>query len=429
MILTSIIQVIDALKNSASFMDPVKEVKQRYDSKAFDKLNPMKGIQADKSHGNIMKRAADSVCYYPVIASNAISNDNIRVFSKHLERNVAEMIKIILSNQDVIEVGDKQDAIAAFRGSLNGVKQENAQVVITMMEESGKYMQDICLPMDHGLNENLLTDYMANGIKSLLEDGDMDETKGAGANDKDDKSERDAIDKNKEKADKYRAHDRNAARTSDGDKFQYKANEMAPTVVESEIFYKTPGGGLESTKIIFAVKTIFHPIDSEEIAKEVGQIITTNRVGFDTIKLFTGEISFWRDFVLNANEYKRQMSNKAGPATSMFSALQKHARDNDMAQILEGKKTVPTTTLVLTTDEVEAIRDEFAEDLRNNNVAKRLMEKANLMGIYIMDEAVDTMMMFNVGHGKYDKLSLPKEESKNKQDGQVFKALAAALKN
>jgi hypothetical protein len=70
---------------------------------------------------NLEVQASKSIAYYPVFFTNSVNQATAGVITKMLERRIAEMIRLIISRNDYIDMtkaNSKEEVIRQFRGAV-----------------------------------------------------------------------------------------------------------------------------------------------------------------------------------------------------------------------------------------------------------------------------------------------------------------------
>jgi NAD(P)H-dependent flavin oxidoreductase YrpB (nitropropane dioxygenase family) len=97
------------------------------------------------------------------------------------------------------------------------------------------------------------------------------------------------------------------------------------------------------------------------------------------------------------------------------------------AAALGGESLLPTSTMVMTMDEVEEIEREFNVDLQSPSQADKFFNLFGLVGFIIIDESTDSMYIYDEVTAKFDTTSLPAEKNDNKNQNDLMKILAATM--
>lgn len=424
----------------------------------------------DYKRVSIKARASKSVAYYPIIASGNVSFETTHVLAKYIERGIADMIKIIISNENIVNLDQEQtksELIAQFQGQTIGLggeaeidqngdvhfhhngqdnpvedvfnrytdrelrrstgprssastKNEAAQIIATIRNEWGEISEQALIPFGAGLKGESLQEQSSKLVarisreisqSPLVESVEiLSEAKGG---------------KNKSKNNSSSGKDQRPGVTKVKAE---KSNDLAPTILELSVIYQAKGAGFEQTTIVMAIKAVVHTVRTDVMLDEIGRSVQQRRFMFPTLQWATGEISFFKDLVLNLDQIKdRVASGHKDKGVRYLNRLRLMSSKNRLAAATSGERMLPTTSLVLTTDEVAYIRDSYSVNLNSTKEAEKFFELFGLMNFIIIDETTDAMYIFDEVRGQFDVSSIPKEAKENKQQGEVIKALVTAM--
>ena len=103
-----------------------------------------------------------------------------------------------------------------------------------------------------------------------------------------------------------------------------KANEMVPTTLAVSVNVKDNGNFGGTVNFVIGIKTILHPVSSDEMVRNVVNGCRHTNKFFNFIRWTTGELTFIKDFVLNMDEIKEEMY--------------KELRDMELIEYLQNKR-------------------------------------------------------------------------------------------
>ena len=174
-----------------------------------------------------------------------------------------------------------------------------------------------------------------------------------------------------------------------------KANELMPTKVVVNFYSKDKetGNVTKLDKGIIGVKCKLYSVDSIEIIERISTKYADSNWVRELVRATTGEISFWRDFIFALDRAKIDAINSAkkGSSAKMFKVLERRATKNRLSKWKANRAdSAPITTLVVSQDEVEYLKKDYDVNLENRNIALKLMESYNLMGLVIADEPAES---------------------------------------
>lgn len=204
-----------------------------------------------------------------------------------------------------------------------------------------------------------------------------------------------------------------------------KANEMIPTLMNvtfTQIIDKTP----VLSSIVIGVKAKMIPLDSMDI---MNRIINKNKDNNFFIKFFrstTREISFVKDFVLAIDKAKSDalsFSTK-GRSNKIWKVLEKRASKSKASRIVNtNNSAMAISTLVITSEEAEALKKMNGIDVYNPKTAGSIMESYNLLAFGIVDDMMETFkIMRDNGDYSYETYAYSALE-KELSDSQAKKTL------
>jgi hypothetical protein len=376
-------------------------------STIFPSKRPMKSIT---------QRAADTICYFPLFVSSSLSINEIAVLSRSIERKLIDLIRIILSNEDLVDVSqgmNKQSVIDMFKGiALNRSDEGETDTRWTNQHVRGS----ISTP---NIREEVISYLINHGDQLVLENiTPLNNGLGIGLNEapaphssnqpQESRYGQDAKDFEKFK---QSLNDKKKSKGYNVGQVERKMSELAPLTLPVQIYYKA-GDRIEETTILVAVKTIVHVIPTEEMVSQVGVSMRDNRLIFRAIQWTTGEISFWKDFVFNMDKLKNDVSNDQKTAF-WFWKLRANAKDATTALALKQDHLLPTTTFIMEMSEVETIKRTYGIDLQRSSVAMSMVKLFHLLGFIIVDPATETMWVFDDNSGRFDRTTIPSEEREN----------------
>lgn len=204
-----------------------------------------------------------------------------------------------------------------------------------------------------------------------------------------------------------------------------KANEMIPTLMNvtfTQIIKDTP----VLSSIVIGVKAKMIPLDSMDI---MNRIINKNKDNNFFIKFFrstTREISFVKDFVLAIDKAKSDalsFSTK-GKSNKIWKVLEKRASKSKASRIVNtNNSAMAISTLIITSEEAEALKKMNNIDVYNPKIAGSIMESYNLLGFGIVDDMMETFkIMRDNGDYSYETYAYSALE-KELSDSQAKKTL------
>lgn len=185
------------------------------------------------------------------------------------------------------------------------------------------------------------------------------------------------IGKTKGKREEYGVGQNNAKIINDK-----KLTSLEPTLLEVEFFVKHNNGG-EIKKAIIGVKTMPRMIPPGAMAANIISALQGSHKAFQFVKWTRGETKVVRDMIFNVSQIKKDALTK-DRFNKYFGAMRK--RKNNFNTFKFGGETVnPFTTITVSMNTVERIKESAGYDLTDPAVAKKLINSLFLLGFQIVD--------------------------------------------
>lgn len=204
-----------------------------------------------------------------------------------------------------------------------------------------------------------------------------------------------------------------------------KVNELVPSLLIVNYAINVENGEPITSSAIVGVKTRLISLDSFQILEKLASK-NKDKSGFvKFIKATTGEIKFFKDFVLAIDKAKVDALNKSkrGSANPIWKVLERRAAINNLRKALNQKNDAsPITTLVITQEEVDYLRKTAGMELDNVNTANYILNAYNLMGLCIVDEATEVAkFLFDGEFNQFDTYAFNTLERESAGDNGMYK--------
>ena len=365
--------------------------------------------------GSIAKRTAQLILVFPVIVSSTVSVNTAMLISKAIEKKCVSMLGLLFKAVNLTSyknTKDLYDYISKFHTNLgiskgmlslddfitisdaiNDAKHESAESYEdSMYSHILREMQVLNFEAKDNLSKHSVNEFKINrspyGYKEIYikEDGGESElTK--------------LITKNSD-----------------------KANELLPTPMSVSFTILMPDGTISEQKTAqIGVKAKMYPVNGLELRSRLMSNIADSDGLFNFIKASTGEKSFWRDLVFAFDKIKNKAISvaKGSETSKLFSLLKARANANNSR--FNTSNANPITTLVITQDEVEAMKKNNI-DITKPNIFKAILNNFNLMGLVIVDDSIEAAkFLFDDGSDSFETLSYAALTKDNKDQGTLAK--------
>ena len=201
-----------------------------------------------------------------------------------------------------------------------------------------------------------------------------------------------------------------------------KANELQPTLITLQYQVADPNADPSQVRnniaeeFVAGVKSRLIAVPSEEI---VDRIIDMRRSGVDMrnlIRATTKETSFTRDFLgaVEAAKIDARRNSKLSRTNPIWRSLQARSNKSTLKRLTRVANTAAAiTTLVISKQEVEMVKNGYDIDLSNPAVAVEFMNAYNLMGLVIVDEQTEVASFIYDGDAYFEDMSFAVLEKEN----------------
>lgn len=207
-----------------------------------------------------------------------------------------------------------------------------------------------------------------------------------------------------------------------------KANELVPSMLQVTTHFTDSEGKINRTEeYMIGVKTIIHPVSSDSMITNLVKGVKRDKTFFNFLRLTTGEISFFKDFLLAITDIKDEVKTKYRD-NQWWSALQ---RRKHTAKVLSrtGIKNapLPNSTIIVSMEEVERIKQLYNIDFLNPKYGRDLIKSYYLLGFVIMDSSLEVAHFMFDGDVDFAQLSYTALERENSNQAREMKNMMQLL--
>lgn len=364
---------------------------------------------------SIASLARDQIMQFPVYMSAQIPAEDAVVISKSLEKQYSVLAALALSNHlnyssskyqtvgDVIsEIHNNNDNPNMLNYVMNLV--DNTKAVAHAFENISRVQvnADDLAGLWYGTNDEITTESINNMY--LPNEGKLRRAEEAfamamEADNKKDKEEDNRIHKADAGAPPdswdanigtsnygFRGSNSKSASTPE---FLKSNDQMlmnaAPTVITATMVIDN-----DKRDFMIAIKSMCHVVPSVQMISMLVDAVQDNQLAFKIIKWSKGEQHFFRDFIFgisNARDNANNMKN-AGAWTYAL----KRRKEASKAFVGGGAPLSPISTLVVTEQEVEAVKAACGIDISKDDVAAKLIQDYFLLAFMIYNTQTKAVM-------------------------------------
>lgn len=437
-------------------LDVFDTLKDLTDGEIEDLISKHKTTKSMKS---IARSSNDLICVFPVAASRDISIEVQCKVAKAIEKNCVAMLQMLFSANQITDAKSGIDYLRHFHTNLNKsadlINMDDVLQISDMLltdsvdiqegeRASGIVMKAIkedMMNIDIHLPDDVNGRSISEAFKCLINDKgyyvviEAESAKELYERDYKGKTGPEIVEDiiklksvNKDLKRKNNTSEARQSRKSDSEYFSKqvlsndyrKANEMQPTLMVINFKTSTPEGYATVDSIIIGVKAKLNPLTSEDIITHVVAEAKDSNWIQKAIKASTREISFFKDFLFAIDKAKidaLSMSRK-GSANKMWKVLKRRAIKSRFNRLMaRTNDATAITTLVMSQNEVDYIKKNFFIDIADPYNAGIIMNGYNLLGLCIVDEALETVkFMWDTGEDTWEVLSFNSLEKDDKDN-------------
>ena len=351
-------------------------------NKAFDAVRKM------KTNGNIKEITQDNLLYYPILFTNDISIENMRLINKAFELEYANLFKLLI-NSIQIDTMSKKDIEDGKARLGNYLKKYHTNLDINenttlngLLNDLNNINKNEIIPLEEKFEFNSLNNYTLP--KYILE---------------------------------FTANS-STAKTYDiknSMEIEKRLNGLDPILVKGKINFKVEGlNSVYENNVVFGIKAVTHILDSKTSENFITNNVKETNKALQLIKWRTGEIKLLRDIILavDLNKSLALKNTRDKDSNYWWAKLNLLAQQNTVSNVEKSifgpKKEAPiaTTTLVLSKQTVDQVKYNTGIDLlRNSDSVKKILSNFFLLTFAIVDESTETIYIYNEKQRVFDSYS------------------------
>lgn len=206
-----------------------------------------------------------------------------------------------------------------------------------------------------------------------------------------------------------------------------KANELMPTLLHLKTFFKDSNNSLNAVDYMIGVKVVIHTVNSNVMIDNLVKGLKRGKAFFNVMKLTTGEMSFFKDFVFAVSRIKDDVTSKF-KGNPWFNSLVRRRKYSRILKAVNLKsQLVPNTTIVISMDEVEQIKIEHNIDVMNVDTVYEIMNQLFLLGFVVVDSSIQTAHFLFDGQKHFQEYSYNALERENSNSAKEVQNIMKVL--
>jgi len=385
-------------------------------------LDEIKRSRVDNMSSGVNVRAKDYIAFFPIVFSEELLNkkDFTEEILLALELQYARYLEIILNNQQFVRVSNMND----FRNFLrsNGIGRYEAELFnnMNLFESSDnftafdiKYEKSMLYFFKPHYAENLdlineasgkNTSNTSGGGNAYIDDYIEDRPRNRG---------NDGI---RELTTSLSTSSQHSSMDPASENFIRKYSKRPPLIVKytlGAVFPPSPGdpSGVRVSQfnLSIGVKVVPHVINSDNIIENLGKTVKTNFPLFKLIQLTTGEIKFFKDYVANYDELRKNATeagrDRHGQKNIWFNL--KYLKQKTRMRYLFShfsQPIIPNTSIILSVSEVDEIKNRYNVDFMNPRFTRQVFKNFYIFSLLVIDDARDLIYQFDSDDVRWKKL-------------------------
>ena len=206
-----------------------------------------------------------------------------------------------------------------------------------------------------------------------------------------------------------------------------KANELMPTLLHLKTFFKDSNNSLNAVDYMIGVKVVIHTVNSNVMIDNLVKGLKRGKAFFNVMKLTTGEMSFFKDFVFAVSRIKDDVTSKFKGNPWFNSLIRRRKYSRILKAVNLKSQLVPNTTIVISMDEVEQIKIEHNIDVMNVDTVYEIMNQLFLLGFVVVDSSIQTAHFLFDGQKHFQEYSYNALERENSNSAKEVQNIMKVL--
>lgn len=376
---------------------------------------------------SISSYAAKSIYYFPVLCSKTVTDKYAFMISANLEAAYSSFVQACFAMIPAVVVkGDNvnvEDYLKIFHKNI-GINSGNNYYITneSAMKPYNMFVNEI-------LNEaSSRTNKAVEEAKKLLTSKSFD-SKISGhyydenGNETKDR-ERKVTENGKEKTVENRFVPARLFNTQEVD----KKNNLKPSIVKVDCVFLIQGNEVK-VSIPVGVKTLLHPINSEELCNHVMDSMAGKGLLHSLIKYTTGEVMSLKDIIFGISKIKSTVHKKNTDFGKWVDAIEHRKRLNRLSTgFFQKKPYLPNISMILSMDDINDIEHLTGYNLLKDSFrASKFMKDNFLLTFVIADDATETAYILYDGHSSYEEIPYSAMRRENERTADAMSAISKSL--
>lgn len=376
---------------------------------------------------SVVKGANDATFQFPCLISDTVPIELANALVRTLERVYADYTQSWISMHQIFDMTLDPTPISYLKKLHQNIRLESVEESQDSGEKLDKYIQEayngenllyLTPDKNYGMmisatdrpskemlesHKDYLTEYLSEYDIHLINEANSDETTAY------DVANAILDSKIKQAENDKRITTMNQTSRGDApkllDREVKKSNDITPFGIQVRLIAKNQKNEFfQYIDIIIGVKAVMHPIKSDDMIINIQRSLQNKSVFFKLLRWTTGEISLFKNILLSLDDIKFDTSNNGSRWFPTLRRLKK--KKVGVHDFTVPHAVIPNSTIAISSYEADYLEKNFAIDMRNPTIAKKLMDNLFLMTFVIIDEATGTISILYDGKNSFETYSL-----------------------
>ena len=211
-----------------------------------------------------------------------------------------------------------------------------------------------------------------------------------------------------------------------------KQNDVIPTLLHIRVFPKNEGYS-EPIDFVIGVKATVHPVKQNDMILNLVRGLKNENKFFNFLRWTTGETKFFKDFLFCIDQTKVDALTSSDASNALFSMGRRRKSLSVMKNYFTKENLLPNMTIVVTTDCLNRLRDEYGYDIGMNAGAtqvalvKKMMNAYFLISFVIVDPGLGRVNMIFDGQNQFENYTYSNLQKEGTVNDKQFKEMMRML--
>ncbi|MBS4063877.1 MAG: hypothetical protein KGZ74_04925 [Chitinophagaceae bacterium] len=365
---------------------------------------------------SIAQLANESTYFFPVVASENLTSDELIMIVRAIERSYAIFTRTGFSLIPAIEVGSFDDS--------------TVKDYLSMFHTNIGTKSNLSFKASNFI-ESASSDFNAN----ILNEANFPKVNFAGADKKMSVSPMDAfgkdgsntfaVEENKPKGYSSYVNKMTPSKIiSDVD--WRKANELIPTIIQIPVKFISRSSNKVTEHMVelqVNVKATMHRASTDNLVHDIANTVAHKKGFLNFVRYLSGEQDSGADFIFGISQIKAELLDKKG--SPWLAAFKRRKRLADIAWSMVSNNFKPIGTICLTMNEVELLKIKYNIDVFKE--AEKIMKEYYLLGFLIADQTNEVLHVLYDSHPGFQEYPYKTLEREAANQDRVIKDMVKAM--